>query len=196
MNLTRILSISFLVVALALFAFLVSRIKFAIDEEIRIENVEKIVIRKLEMIRVAQIAYQSVNGQYANTWEKLVDFVNTGDFYIIQRSEEIITLSYGRDSVIVHLDTLGTVPVIDSLFKKQKYADFTLADLPIIPESGGKKFDLFTEKITKGGITVDVIEVRDIAPANPMRRESNEARNRKPLRFGSRTDVTTSGNWE
>jgi hypothetical protein len=137
-----------------------------------------------------------VNGQYANTWEKLVDFVNTGDFYIIQRSEEIITLSYARDSVIVHLDTLGTVPVIDSLFKKQKYADFTLADLPIIPESGGKKFDLFTEKITKGGITVDVIEVRDIAPANPMRRESNEARNRKPLRFGSRTDVTTSGNWE
>jgi len=196
MNLTRILSISFLVVALALFAFLVSRIKFAIDEEIRIENVEKIVIRKLEMIREAQTAYQSVNGQYANTWEKLVDFVNTGDFYIIQRSEEIIVLSYGKDSVIVHLDTLGTVPVIDSLFKRQKYADFTLADLPIIPESGGKKFDLFTEKITKGGITVDVIEVRDIAPANPMRRESNEARNRKPLRFGSRTDVTTSGNWE
>ena len=196
MNLTRILSISFLVVALALFAFLVSRIKFAIDEEIRIENVEKKVIKKLEMIREAQIAYQSVNSQYADTWEKLIDFVNTGDFYIIERSEEIITLSYGRDSVIVHLDTLGTVPVIDSLFKKQKYPEFVLADLAIIPESGGKKFDLFAEKITKGSITVDVIEVRDIAPANPMRRESNEARNRKPLRFGSRTDVTTSGNWE
>lgn len=196
MNRTRIFSITFLIIAIGLAAYLVHRIKFAIDEEARIENVEAKVIKKLEMIREAQIAYQSVNGEYANTWEKLIQFVDSGNFFIIERSEEIITLAYGADSVIVHLDTLGTVPVIDSLFKESQYPNFVLSDLPIIPESGGKRFDLFTEKITKGGITVDVIEVRDIAPANPNRRESNEARNRKPLRFGSRTDVTTSGNWE
>ena len=43
---------------------------------------------------------------------------------------------------------------------------------------------------------VDVVEVRDVAPVNPNRNEENEAKNRKPLRFGSRTDVTTAGNWE
>ena len=43
---------------------------------------------------------------------------------------------------------------------------------------------------------IDVIEVRDTDPVDPTRKEDNDGRNRKPLRFGSRTDVTTSGNWE
>jgi len=196
MNKIKIFSIVLLAFAIGLAGFLVYRIKFAIDEEKRIANIEQKIIEKLMMIRDAEVAFQAVHGEYANTWEKLIDFVKSGDFYIIEKSEEIITLSYGRDSVIVHLDTLGTVPVRDSLFSKMKYPNINFDDIPIIPGSGGKKFDLFTEKVTKSGITVDVIEVRDIAPANPMRKESNEARNRKPLRFGSRTDVTTSGNWE
>lgn len=196
MSSTRILSITFLIIALGLAYFLVHRIKSAIDEEKRIARIERRVINKLILIREAQEAYQSVNGEYADTWEKLIDFVKNGEFYIIERSEEIITLDYGADSVIVHLDTLGTVPVIDSLYTKQELAKFSLDNLPIIPESDGEKFDLFTDKITKGGVQVDVIEVRDIAPVDPMRKESNEARNRKPLRFGSRTEVTTAGNWE
>jgi len=196
MNLTRVLSYTLLVVAIGLAAYLTYTIKFAIDQEKKIQDVEQKVINKLKMIRDAEVAYQAVNGQYANTWEKLIDFVKNGDFFIVQRTETIIPKPYGGDSVIVHLDTLGTVPVKDSIFSQTKYPNINFDDLPIIPESGGKKFDLFTEKVTKSGIAVDVIEVRDVAPVNPMRKESNEARNRKPLRFGSRTDVTTSGNWE
>ncbi len=58
------------------------------------------------------------------------------------------------------------------------------------------KFDIFVGKVDRSGVMVDVIEVRDPNPVNPFRSEANEAKNRKPLRFGSRTDVTTSGNWE
>ncbi|MGE0772439.1 MAG: hypothetical protein AB7K37_12055 [Cyclobacteriaceae bacterium] len=58
------------------------------------------------------------------------------------------------------------------------------------------QFEIFVGKVDKGGIKVDVIEVRDPKPDNPERKESNDAKNRKPLRFGSRTDVSTSGNWE
>ncbi len=58
------------------------------------------------------------------------------------------------------------------------------------------KFDIFVGKVDRGGIMVDVIEVRDPSPDNPFRSEANEAKNRKPLRFGSRIDVSTSGNWE
>lgn len=58
------------------------------------------------------------------------------------------------------------------------------------------KFDIFVGKVDRGGIMVDVIEVKDPSPDSPFRSEANEAKNRKPLRFGSRTDVTTSGNWE
>lgn len=65
-----------------------------------------------------------------------------------------------------------------------------------IPGSPGKMFDIFAGEIDKGGFKVDVIEVKDPAPINPARKESNEQKARKPLRFGSRSDVSTAGNWE
>jgi len=196
MNLTRILTIALFVVAVGLAYFLFSRIKFAIDEEKRIANHEATVIAKLSLIRNAEIAYLSVNGKYASNWDSLADFMQKGIFYITQRSEEIITLPYGADSIIVHIDTLGTVLVYDSLFNQKKYPGFSFNRLKYVPETNNGLFDLFTDEIIKGGVKVNVIEVRDTAPINPDRKEKNEARNKQPLRFGSRTDVTTSGNWE
>ena len=48
----------------------------------------------------------------------------------------------------------------------------------------------------KGGVSVNVVEVRNTKPFDPNRKESNEANINKPLRFGSRTSITTAGNWE
>lgn len=56
--------------------------------------------------------------------------------------------------------------------------------------------DIFVGKVDKGGVKVQVIEVKDPKPDNPIRKESNEQKARKPLRFGSRVDVSTAGNWE
>ncbi|HNS13678.1 MAG TPA: hypothetical protein PKM97_13790, partial [Bacteroidia bacterium] len=58
------------------------------------------------------------------------------------------------------------------------------------------KFEIYVGKVDRNGVMVDVIEVKDPTPDNPFRSEANEAKNRKPLRFGSKTDVSTSGNWE
>ena len=72
-----------------------------------------------------------------------------------------------------------------------------LSQLAYIPFSDPpKKFELYADRIERNRLTVNVIEVRDVAPINPQRREENEANNKKPLRFGSRTEVTTAGNWE
>lgn len=196
MNWTKISTIALFIVSLVLAYYLYSRIKFAIDEEKRIVAHEMKVIAKLSMIREAELAYLSVNGEYTNNWDTLSHFMQNGDFYIIQRTETIITLSYGADSSFVHLDTLNTVKVLDSLFSDRKYPNLDFDRLKYIPGTDNKIFDLFADVITKGGVRVDVVEVRDTAPENPVRHESNEARNKKPLRFGSRTEVTTAGNWE
>ena len=196
MNVTRILTIFFFVAAIGLAYFLFSRIKFAIDEEQRIIASEQMVINKLTLVREAQIAYYSVHGDYAGHWDTLANFMQTGIFYLTQKSEEIITLAYGADSIIVHIDTLGTVSVYDSMFSENKYPSLNFNTLKSIPGTDNKEFELFVDEITKGGVSVDVVEVRDTAPVNPNRKESNEARNKQPLRFGSRTDVTTAGNWE
>jgi hypothetical protein len=194
MNLTRILTITFLIIAIGLGYILFSNIKFKIDEEKRIAAIESRVIDKLKMIREAQIAYHSVNRKYTSDWDKLLAFVDSGKFYITQKSEVIIPrAAHIGDSIYIKIDTLGSVQVRDSIFNERKYPNFNLSNMPIIPASNGKRFEMFADKIIKGNVEVDVFEVRDVAPANPRRRAKN---NEKALKVGSRTDVTTTGNWE
>lgn len=196
MNLTKILSIVFLLVAIALGGYLYTRIDSKVQEERNITRIEAQVIQKLKMIRDAEVAYQAIHGRYTSDWDKLINFIDTGRIYIIQRKEIVIPGPYQRDSIVRQVDTLGTVSVKDSLFSDQKYPNFNPERLPYIPGAKDKKFEIFADEIVKGGVEVDVIEVRDVDPVNPARSEENEAFNRKPLRFGSRTEVTTSGNWE
>jgi hypothetical protein len=104
--------------------------------------------------------------------------------------------------------------IIDSLAKVQKgesvikgkgliyYSNFIynpnidLTKLGEVPGNPGLMFNIVTKRIDRNGLMVDVIEVKDPKPINPARRESNDLKTRKPLRFGSQTDVSTAGNWE
>ncbi|MFT7034988.1 MAG: type II secretory pathway pseudopilin PulG [Cyclobacteriaceae bacterium] len=196
MNMTRIVSIAALIVSIILAVFLYNSIFDSINEAERIEKMENKVKNKLMMIREAQKAYQSVNGQYTSDWPKLLNFIDSGNFYIVSRIENIITLDYGADSSYWEIDTLGTKSIRDSLFSVTKYPKFDLASLPYTLGVEGKKFGMWADQIDKNGVGVDVVEVWNTAPVNPIRKEKNDARTKKPLRFGSRTSVTTSGNWE
>lgn len=71
-----------------------------------------------------------------------------------------------------------------------------LSNIGEVPYMPGKMLDIFVGKVDKSGLLVDVIEVVDPAPADKSRKESNENKIRKPLRFGSRLDAATGGNWE
>jgi len=71
-----------------------------------------------------------------------------------------------------------------------------LTTLGEVPGKSNLKFDIYVAFVEKGGLRVQVIEVKDPKPVNPIRQESNEAKNRKPLHFGSRFDISTSGNWD
>lgn len=183
-----------LLLAAGLAFFLVSRIKYSIDEEARINAAEDKVIEKLKMIRDAQIAFQSVNGKYANEWDSLLNFVENGNIFLIQRREETVLLDYGAEETTLYLDTLDKVKVIDSLFSS--IPNFKASNLIFVPGYENVKFEIWASKIEKGGVEVDVVEVRNPKPFDPNRKESNEANINKPLRFGSRTSITTAGNWE
>jgi len=71
-----------------------------------------------------------------------------------------------------------------------------ISQMPYIPGTENAKWDIFAAKIDRSGVTVDVLEVVDTAPFDKSRKEDNEILNQKPLRFGSRTNVTLAGNWE
>lgn len=183
-----------LLFAAGLAFYLVNSIKYSIDEEARINAAEDKVIEKLKMIREAQIAFQSVNGKYANEWDSLLNFVENGNIFLIQRREETVLLDYGAEETTLYLDTLGSVTVLDSLFSS--IPNFVASNLVYVPGYDDVKFEIWASKIEKGGVEVDVVEVRNPKPFDPNRKESNEANINKPLRFGSRTSITTAGNWE
>lgn len=191
---TRIFTILLFVVAIGLGWLLTSSIKTDIEEEQRIANIEQKVINKLKIIREAQIAYQNVHGTYTDSWDSLIHFMQHGEIPIVQKKEEIFMLAYGADSTVVTYDTLGMVNVRDSLFHEQKYPNLDPENLPYIPGSDGKKFDLYAGTITKGtGAKVNVVEVKDTHVINPARRKESSL---GPLRIGSRREATTQGNWE
>lgn len=183
-----------LLFAAGLAFYLVNSIKYSIDEEARINAAEDKVIEKLKMIREAQIAFQSVNGKYANEWDSLLNFVENGNIFLIQRREQTVLLDYGAEETTLYLDTLGKVTVLDSLFSS--IPNFLASNLVYVPGYDDVKFEIWASKIEKGGVEVDVVEVRNPKPFDPNRKESNEANINKPLRFGSRTSITTAGNWE
>ena len=197
MSTTKIISLVMLVVWVCLAVFLVYSIKSSIDEKKRIASAEALIIEQLKMIRDAETAYMQVNGQYTSDWDKLIAFIDTGDFYLTERSETIITLPYGKDSIVVDIDTLGTRPVMDSLFSAKKWPRFNLDNFSYVPGSDPQvQFVIWADKITKAGLLVNAIEVKNPSPVDPSRDEESEYNTRKPLRFGSRISVTTAGNWE
>lgn len=270
MNLTKIISVVLLVVSLGLAYYLYDSIHSTIEFRKSIASTEDQIIKKLEIIREAEKVFLEQKGHYTSSWDSLINFIQNGVVPITVRTEKVIPLSYGADSIYVRIDTIGQVAAKEKIFKKtftvncaddgtfmgffvnkgdevirgaksyklkksgtnnpeeftfledgtisdladvkpgdevtkgqylitfwnyQFNPNFDISKINIIPESG-KQFEIYVNKVDRNGVMVNIIHVWDPAPINPDRKASNEARNRQPLQFGSKTDVSTAGNWE
>ncbi len=193
MNLPKVLSLVFFVVAIGLGYLLWKGVDNVVEDEKKIALVEAAIIEKLQMLRDAQLAFQASNGKYAGNWTELKKFITDGKIWLVQRTETTTLLEYGKEEITVEFDTLGSVAVVDSLFNERKYPDFNLEALAVVPGSGGKMFEFFADKVERNQYDVSVFEIRDPAPINPNRRLNN---NEKALKVGSRTDASTEGNWK
>ena len=167
-----------------------------------------VVIEKLKDIRDAQVAYRTVNGQFANDFESLINFIDTGVYTITQQKDSSF-MRYNRiyridmqvDTVVV--DTLGTVAVKDSLFK----GDSSYKTLFSVPYAqNGERFEMKAGVVNKQGYDAPVFEAsvnKDIVlydqPKDLLAREnahnSIEEVNGNSIKVGSLTEVSTSGNW-
>jgi len=203
---TKVLSYVFLAVAIGLAFYLYRAVKGPIEEKERIEKAEAKVIDKLMIIREAEKAFIKTNGTYTGKWDELISFIDNGIMYNIQIKEKTHprpnrpwlgdSISYLPDT----LEILKARDVINQELKKQ--VSKTKTDLSkfdskkISYKLGDEKFELYAGKTELGGVQVDIIEVKDKNPIDKTRTEDNQMANRRPLRFGSRDEVSTSGNWE
>ena len=155
---TRVLSTFFFLVAVGLAVVLVRNIKSKIDEDARIKRQEQQVINKLKMIRDAEVAYLATNGKYTADFDTLIAFIDTGSIYITQRREETKMLEYGGEEVKIIIDTIGKVPVKDSLFVIREplpsLVTGTIKELNLTEGGNFKKGDLVAKIVSEKGKTV------------------------------------------
>jgi hypothetical protein len=127
----------------------------------------------------------------SNAYRLRAEGSNKMDLYRFTESGTITSLAKINTG-----DQIRRGQVLANLWEYQLNPDVDTKTLSVVPGSKNKTFDIYVGKVKRGNMMVNVIEVKDPAPINPERRETNEVRNRQPLGFGSRVDVSTSGNWE
>ena len=166
------------------------------------------VINKLKDIRDSQEAYKTVNGKYANDFESLIKFIDTGNYTIttqrdssFMRYDRVYQIEMQQDTVII--DTLGTVKVKDSLFgADDRYK--TMMNVPYAQND--EKFETKADIIDKSGYKAPVFEAKvkkNVVlydqPQDLVEKENSyqsvEEVNGTEIKVGSLTDVSTNGNW-
>lgn len=169
------------------------------------------VIKNLKDIRDSQLAYKQVNGSFTDNYDDLVKFIETGKFTILQRRDSSVVDAeankrFGLSTMmkdIVVIDTLGFVPVKDSLFKSStRYK--TMMNVPVGKE--GEKFVLKAGFIEQNDIKIPVFEAsvkknillydqdKDmVIQENQV--VSVDGVNGDALKVGSMNEVNTNGNW-
>jgi hypothetical protein len=160
-------------------------------------------------IRIAQIAHKDVKGVYANNFDSLVKFIDEGIFTLIEKRDSSY-LEYDRTyridmlREVIVIDTLGTVPVKDSLFG----TSMRYKNLAYVPIEGVKDstFSIKSEVINKNGYNVPVFEVKVAKNvilydqnADLVRQENEtvsvDGVNGSEIILGSLSNVSTNGNW-
>ena len=167
-----------------------------------------LVINKLKLIRKAQIAHKDVKGVFTDNFDSLVKFIDTGIFTLIEKRDSSY-MEYDRTyridmlREVVVIDTLGFVPVKDSLFKNSSaYKNF--ADVPV--EGVEAKFDINADIIDKNGYRAPVFEVKVAKDVILFDQDKDlikienetvsvDGVNGPTIILGSLTEVSTNGNW-
>ena len=167
------------------------------------------VINRMKDIRTAQIAHKDVTGLYANNFDSLVKFIDEGIFTLTEKRDSSY-MEYDRTyridmlKEVIVVDTLGYVPVKDSLFKDtDRFRNMAFIPIEGIEDS---TFQIKAEVINKNGYKVPVFEVKIAKNVvlfdqdDDFIKQENETVsvdgvNGPEIILGSLTDVSTNGNW-
>lgn len=168
------------------------------------------VIDKLKDIRKAQLAHKQVTGVFAGDFDNLIKFIDTAEYTVTQRRDTTVLdeeykKTYGVDQYKSKtiVDTLGYVPVKDSIFKNSS----RYKEMMYVPTTDKKaKFEIESGKINKNDTEISVFEVKvskdvilsDLDKDLLMQEKqviSVDGVNGEYITIGSMTEINTNGNW-
>lgn len=191
-----VLAVVVIVLGYLLYASIMKPIRF--QEKLNSRNEQ--IVNKLKDIRTAQTFFKQFNNHYTSSFDSLFEFLRTGKIPVVKMVADPTDTTFTRSIN----DTIGFIAIADSLYSKRP--DFKLEDMAIIPFTEGRKFEMKTDKIDKGGVIVSVIEIlvpyeyylQDLDNQDVINlAERQKSINRYPgIKMGSLTEASTDGNWE
>lgn len=190
------LGVVIIVLGYFLYASIMKPVRFQDEVNRRSEQIAN----RLKDIRTAEVLYKQFNKQYTASFDTLINFLKTGEIPVVKMIPDPKDTTFTRSIS----DTVGYINIADSLYSKRP--NFKIEDLAIIPFTDGRRFEIKTDKIDKGGVIVSVIEVlvpyeyylydkdqQDVLNLS----ERMKSINKYPgIKMGSLTEASTDGNWE
>lgn len=185
------------------------------------EERKEVVVEKMKDVRNALIAYKSVKGSYADSFEKLQNFLLNDKMPIVIKTGTVpdtLTEAQALKKGIIKRDTI-LVEASKEVFKYKPSID--IKTLNLIPFSN-ESFTLKADTIVKGNIKVPVFEVtaskehylkgidddKSIKSGsflsrllnsflyNNIEKQFQKSKKYNDLIMGSLTEPSTDGNWE
>lgn len=158
------------------------------------------VIQNLKDIRSAQMAYKNINNNYTGSFDTLLDFLRNGEIPVVKMVPDPEDTTFTKTIT----DTLGYIPVIDSLFGRRH--NFDVNHLKYIPFTDNEPFEMEAGIIEKGGVNVNVFEVKvhykkfleglNQQMVINLVAAKEQIEKYPGLKVGSMEEASTDGNWE
>lgn len=168
------------------------------NKEVAVRN--KAVIQNLKDIRNAELTFKTIYGKYMSDFDTLIDFLKNGEIAVVKIVPDPTDTTFTKTI----RDTLGYIPVIDSLFGDRQ--GFNVDDLKYVPFTEQEVFNLAAGIVEKGGVDVNVFEASVLYEIYLKGMDeqmvvnliaSKEQIERYPgLKVGSMSEASTDGNWE
>jgi len=157
------------------------------------------VVNKLKDIRSSQLIYRQLNGSFAKSFDTLERFVKLAEIPVVKIIPDPTDTTFTKTIN----DTVGYIKVSDSLFANKNYS---IDQLAVIPYSGGELFEMDADTIERGGVNVNVFEVKapfttflkglDKQTVFNLTSKMEDIERYPGLKVGSLVEPSTNGNWE
>ncbi|MBK8515693.1 MAG: hypothetical protein IPL55_05200 [Saprospiraceae bacterium] len=193
---SKIINLVLILITAVLAYWLYSSIKEPIAFNEILEKRKLGVIANLKKIQIAQDVFRMVTGQYANSFDTLVDVLENGKIEIVKLEADPSDPT-NQDKFV---KSVSYVLAKDSI--KSLLGDISISDLRYVPYSNKKQFDIDADTITQQNNLLQVVQVgtryKDFMGkyGDPRFKKYNKFYDpEKLLKFGDMNSPNTNGNW-
>ena len=171
--------------------------KIVLTESVEIRNLA--VQKRLGQISEAQIEFKKLKGNYAGTFDALINFLENDSVILVKMEGEVPDSLLGKEALALEMGIIirdtTKIPVREQLFKENFKS--IVDSMAYIPFGGGKQFTIAAGAVEKSKMQIAVFEVKaaltDVYQGLETDNEGYDMS--RFIAIGSMEEPKTNGNW-